>query len=51
MPYPPTCCQCTTKTFILWDGKPWCREHFLAATERAEHERTTAEAPLTDRRI
>lgn len=35
MPYPPVCCECSTKTFILWDGKPWCREHFLAATERA----------------
>jgi hypothetical protein len=48
MPYPPTCCECSTKTFIIWDGKPWCREHFLAATERAEREDVAAAASPAD---
>lgn len=41
MPYPPTCCECSTKTFILWDGKAWCRQHYLEAQDRA----------LADRRL
>lgn len=44
MPYPPTCCECPTKTVILWDDKPWCREHVLAATDRAPF---TVTDPLT----
>lgn len=31
----PTCCRCAARTWIIWDARPWCREHFLAAREEA----------------
>ena len=25
-----TCHLCSAKTFVIFEAKPWCREHFLA---------------------
>jgi len=36
---PTTCCECDAKTWIIWDAKPWCRNHFHTAQERADLDR------------
>ena len=39
MAIPETCCHCTVKTFVIFDGQPWCREHFLAEVDEREKAR------------
>jgi hypothetical protein len=39
---------CETSAFVIFDGLPWCRMHFLARAEENEHGRAADSASEID---
>jgi hypothetical protein len=41
----PTCHRCTDKTWVIFEARPWCRQHFVDDVNQRDQARPPLPAP------